>query len=50
MKVPLRDGIFWWWNLWNFLCGMFSLVEEFVEYYLEGQRVVKENEWFLNHS
>ena len=30
--------------------GMFSLVEEFVECYLEGQRVEKENEWFLNHS
>ena len=30
MKVPLRDGIFWWWNLWNVLCGMFSLVEESV--------------------
>ena len=50
MKVPLRDGIFWWWNLWNVLCGMFSLVEESVECYLEGQRIEKENEWFLNHS
>ena len=30
--------------------GKFSLVEEFVECYLEGQRVEKENEWFLNHS
>ena len=30
--------------------GMFSLVEEFVECYLEGQRVEKKNEWFLNHS
>ena len=34
---------------WYFL-RMSSLVEEFVEYYLEGQRVEKENEWFLNHS
>ena len=30
--------------------GMFSLVEEFVGCFLEGQRVEKENEWFLNHS
>ena len=30
--------------------GVFSLVEEYVECYLEGQRVEKENEWFLNHS
>ena len=30
--------------------GMFSLVEEFVECYVEGQRVEKENEWCLNHS
>ena len=30
--------------------GMFSLVEEFMECYLEGQRVEKENEWFLNYS
>ena len=30
--------------------GMFSLVEEFVECYLEGQGVEKENKWFLNHS
>ena len=30
--------------------GMISLVEEFVECYLEGQRVEKENKWFLNHS
>ena len=30
--------------------GMFSLVEEFVECYVEGQRVEKEHEWFLNHS
>ena len=33
-----------------YFSGMFSLVEEFVECYLEGQRVEKENEWFLNHS
>ena len=32
MKVPLRDGIFWWWNLWNVLGEMFSLVEESVEF------------------
>ena len=30
--------------------GIFSLVEEFVECYLEGQRVEKENRWFLTHS
>ena len=29
---------------------MISLVEESVECYLEGQRVEKENKWFLNHS
>ena len=29
---------------------MFSLVEEFVECYLEGQRLEKETEWFLNYS
>ena len=33
-----------------YFLGMFSLVEEFVECYVEGQRVEKENEWFLNHS
>ena len=32
------------------LYGMFSLVEKFVECYVEGQRVEKENVWFLNHS
>ena len=30
--------------------GMVSLVEEFVECYLEGQGVEKEYKWFLNHS
>ena len=30
--------------------GMFSLVEEFVECYLEGQRVEKGNKWFLIHK
>ena len=29
---------------------MFSLVEKLVECYVEGQRVEKENLWFLNHS
>ena len=29
---------------------MFSLVEKFVECHVEGQRVEKENVWFLNHS
>ena len=39
MKVPLRD-----------ITGMFSLVEEFVECYVKGQRVEKENGWFLYHN
>ena len=33
-----------------YFLGMISLVEEFVECYLEGQRVEKENKWFLTHS
>ena len=28
----------------------FSLVEKFVECHVEGQRVEKENVWFLNYS
>ena len=35
--------------MWNVPCGMFNLVEESVECYVEGQRVEMENEWFLNH-
>ena len=32
------------------LYEMFSPGEKFVECYVEGQRIEKENVWFLNHS